>query len=86
MGTLAPQPRAAGRILGLSLVAMIPGWARTAAWRHCHAVTQDVLLRIAEIREWNGASIAFPTRTLELKTEPQLAGLAPAGAAEEPSA
>jgi MscS family membrane protein len=57
----------------------------TVNWQHYHAVKQDVLLRIAEIIERNGASIAFPTRTLNLKTEPQLAGLAPAGTAEEPS-
>ena len=86
MGTLAPQPGASGRILELSFLELTSGGAWTANRRHCHAVKQDVLLKIAEIIERNGASTAIPTRTLKLKIEPQLAGLAPAGAAEEPRA
>ena len=47
----------------------------TVDWQHYHAVKQDVLLKIAEIVERNGASIAFPTRQIHVSTEPQLAGL-----------
>ena len=47
----------------------------TVDWQHYHAVKQDVLLRIADIIERNGAAIAFPTRQIHVSTEPQLAGL-----------
>ena len=47
----------------------------TVDWQHYHAVKQDVLLKIADIVERNGAAIAFPTRQIHVSTEPQLAGL-----------
>jgi len=50
----------------------------TTNWQHYHAVKQDVLLKIADIIEAHGASIAFPTRTVRLQGEPELEGLLPA--------
>lgn len=55
----------------------------TVNWQKFHAVKQDVLLKICDIIEQNGAGIAFPTRTLHLQSEPQLAGLEPAVKEEE---
>ena len=50
----------------------------TTNWQHYHAVKQDVSLKIANIIEAHGASIAFPTRTVRLQGEPELEGLLPA--------
>ncbi len=41
-------------------------FTKTVNWVHYHKVKQDVLLKIAEIIESNGAEIAFPTRTLHM--------------------
>jgi len=49
----------------------------TTNWQRYHAVKQDVLLKIADIIEAHGASIAFPTRTVRLQGEPELEGLLP---------
>lgn len=48
---------------------------KTTKWVEFHSIKQDVLLKICEIIEQNGAGIAYPTRTLHMQTEPQLAGL-----------
>lgn len=55
----------------------------TTVWTKYHEIKQDVLLKTSEIIERNGASIAFPTRTLHMASEPQLAGLIPSGELEE---
>lgn len=49
---------------------------RTTVWQRYHEVKQDVLLKIGDIIEQNGASIAFPTRQLEFEQVPQFSGLA----------
>lgn len=51
----------------------------TVVWQHYHEVKQDVLLKISEIIRDHGAAIAFPTRTLDMETAPELAGLDAAG-------
>jgi MscS family membrane protein len=43
---------------------------RTVVWQKYHEVKQDVLLKISEIIEQHGASIAFPTRTLHIQEGP----------------
>ncbi len=48
---------------------------KTTKWVEFHAIKQDVLLKTCKIIERNGAGIAFPTRTLHMQNEPQLAGL-----------
>ena len=55
----------------------------TTVWTKYHEIKQDVLLKTSEIIERNGASIAFPTRTLHMASDPQLAGLIPSGELEE---
>jgi len=46
-------------------------FTKTTIWVKFHEVKQDVLLRIAEIIEEHGASIAFPTTTLHLASLPE---------------
>ena len=43
---------------------------RTVVWQEYHEVKQDVLLRISEIIDRHGASIAFPTRTVHIQEGP----------------
>jgi len=47
----------------------------TVNWQRYHRVKQDVLLKIGEIVAQHGGAMAFPTRTIEVKTSPELAGL-----------
>jgi MscS family membrane protein len=47
----------------------------TVNWQHYHEVKQDVLLQISGIVLAHDASIAFPTRTLDLGSFPGLSGL-----------
>jgi MscS family membrane protein len=56
---------------------------KTTNWVEFHAIKQDVLLKTYRIIEQNGAGIAFPTRTLHLQGEPQLAGLETAAPEKE---
>lgn len=56
---------------------------KTTHWVEFHAIKQDVLLKACEIIEKNGAGIAFPTRTLHMQAEPELAGLETAAQKEE---
>lgn len=49
-----------------SLDIMVYAFTRTTQWVPFHAIKQDVLLKIGEIIEGQGAQIAFPTRTLHL--------------------
>ena len=44
-------------------------FTKTTDWVKYHSVKQDVLLKIADIIENNGAEIAFPTRTLHLNEQ-----------------
>lgn len=46
-------------------------FTKTTIWVKFHEVKQDVLLRIAEIIEEHGASIAFPTTTLHVASLPE---------------
>ncbi len=63
-----------------SLDIMVYCFTRTVVWAEYHQVREDVLIRIGEIIESHGASIAFPTRTLKIDSMPELEGLAmPAG-------
>ena len=48
----------------------------TVNWQHYHQIKQDVLLKISEIVLANNASIAYPTRTLELESISEFSGLA----------
>lgn len=43
---------------------------KTVVWQEYHAVKQDVLLKVSDIIERHGASIAFPTRTLHIQEGP----------------
>jgi len=47
----------------------------TVNWQRYHRVKQDVLLKIGEIVAEHGGAIAYPTRTIEVATSPELAGL-----------
>ncbi|MFU8877537.1 MAG: mechanosensitive ion channel family protein, partial [Wenzhouxiangellaceae bacterium] len=58
-----------------SLDIMVYCFTRTVVWAEYHQVREDVLIRIGEIIEGHGASIAFPTRTLKIDSMPELAGL-----------
>jgi MscS family membrane protein len=51
-------------------------FTRTTVWAEYHGVKEDVLLRISDIIERHGAEIAFPTRTLHVAGDVQLAGAA----------
>ena len=42
-------------------------FTKTTNWIHFHEVKQDILLKISEIIEDNGAEIAFPTSTMYLQ-------------------
>lgn len=48
----------------------------TINWQEYHVVKQDVLLKISEIVRSHDASIAYPTRTLNIHSSPEFAGLA----------
>ncbi len=47
----------------------------TVNWQRYHRVKQDVLLKIGGIVGRHGAAIAYPTRTLDMNSSPELAGL-----------
>ena len=47
----------------------------TVNWQRYHKVKQDVLLKIGGIVRRHGAPIAYPTRTLNMESSPELAGL-----------
>lgn len=49
-----------------SLDIMVYTFTKTVDWVTFHQVKQDVLLKISEIIEEQGAEVAFPTRTLHL--------------------
>jgi len=53
-------------------------FTRTTVWAEYHAIKEAVLLEISAIIERHGGEIAFPTRTLHVAGEVQLAGAAPA--------
>jgi len=62
-----------------SLDFFIYAFTKTTNWIHFQDVKQDVLLRIMNIVDENGAEMAFPTSTIyipdEIKISPELAGL-----------
>lgn len=62
-----------------SLDIMVYCFTRTVVWTEYHAVREEVLLRIGEIIEENGAQIAFPTRTLKVEMAEAMAGEADSG-------
>ncbi|MEM7098279.1 MAG: mechanosensitive ion channel family protein [Pseudomonadota bacterium] len=45
-------------------------FTKTTVWTEFHNIKQDVLLKISNIIDQHNAEIAFPTRTLHLKPEP----------------
>ena len=47
----------------------------TVNWQRFHEVKQDVLLKIGGIVRRHGAAIAYPTRTVDMNSSPELAGL-----------
>ena len=49
----------------------------TVNWQRYHEVKQDVLLQISGIVLANDSAIAYPTRTLNLESIPELSGLEP---------
>ncbi|MBB5321220.1 mechanosensitive ion channel family protein [Marinobacter oulmenensis] len=49
-----------------SLDIMVYAFTKTTQWVRFHEVKEDVLLRISDIIENQGAEVAFPTRTLHL--------------------
>lgn len=51
-----------------SLDFFIYTFTHTTNWVHFHEVKQDVLLKVIEIIDRNGAEIAFPTSTIHLAT------------------
>ncbi|WP_049721945.1 mechanosensitive ion channel family protein [Gilvimarinus polysaccharolyticus] len=55
-------------------------FTKTVNWAHYHEVKQDVLLKIMAIVERHGAECAFPTRTLHIPDQLQMA--TQAGAAQ----
>ena len=57
----------------------------TVNWQEYHVVKQDVLLKVSEIIARHGASIAYPTRRLQLESTPQFAGMDLSGPATEHS-
>ena len=57
----------------------------TVNWQEYHVVKQDVLLKVSEIIARHGASIAYPTRRLQLENTPQFAGMDLSGPATEHS-
>ncbi len=54
-----------------SLDFFIYTFTKTTDWILFHEIKQDVLLKIVEIIEHNGAEFAFPTSTLHLQTMPE---------------
>ena len=45
-------------------------FTKTTDWIQFHEIKQDVLLKIVEIIERNGAEFAFPTSTVHLQSMP----------------
>lgn len=56
-----------------SLDFFIYTFTKTVVWEHYHEVKQDVLLKVAAIIETHGAEIAFPTRTLHIEPQADMA-------------
>ncbi len=52
-----------------SLEFFIYTFTKTTNWVHFHEVKQDVLLKIIDIVEGEGAEFAFPTSTLHIRTD-----------------
>jgi len=46
-------------------------FTHTTNWQHFHVVKQDVLLKILAIIDSHGASVAFPTRVVDLQQLPE---------------
>lgn len=46
-------------------------FTKTTNWIYFHEIKQDVLLKVVEIIESNGAEFAFPTSTLHLQSMPE---------------
>jgi MscS family membrane protein len=56
-----------------SLDIFIYTFTKTRDWVSYHEVKQDVLLKIANIIAEHGAEIAYPTQTLHINTQPEIA-------------
>jgi MscS family membrane protein len=46
-------------------------FTKTTNWIQFHEIKQDVMVKVIEIVEANGAEFAFPTQTLHMKHEPE---------------
>ncbi len=55
-----------------SLDFFIYTFTKTTNWARFHAVKEDVLMRIADIVEGEGAQMAYPTQTLHLENMPDI--------------
>ena len=69
-----------------SLDIMVYTFTKTTQWVQFHEVKQDVLLKISDIIEGDGAEVAFPTRTLHLPDGVRLSGSQSAGASDKSEA
>lgn len=58
-----------------SLNFFIYAFTKTVDWKEFHAIKQDVLLKIIEIIDRNGAECAFPTTTVHFENPPGPVGL-----------
>jgi MscS family membrane protein len=56
-----------------SLDIFIYTFTKTKDWVSYHEIKQDVLLKIANIIAKHGAEIAYPTQTLHINTQPEIA-------------
>jgi len=56
-----------------SLDILIYTFTKTKNWVEYHQIKQDVLLKIADIIARHGAEIAFPTQTLHIAAQPEIA-------------
>ena len=56
-----------------SLDILIYTFTKTKNWVQYHEIKQDVLLKIADIIARHGAEIAFPTQTLHIAAQPEIA-------------
>lgn len=71
-----------------SMDIMVYTFTKTTQWVKYHAIKQDVMLKIADIIEHNGAEFAFPTQTIHLAgqdEEPAFAGYPGPGEGHNPS-
>ena len=67
-----------------SLDFFIYTFTKTTDWVRFHEIKQDVLLKVSDIVESHGAEMAFPTRTLHIAREDEVAMAEATAMAKEP--